>query len=147
MKSVINKYLKIIYWKIKQTNTIKQNYILTNKKHVFLQSDQKSFYGITDKQVNIYLRKIGFTDIIDGYACEKGDNIVLKAGYFRMMVSALTEKEQLISQPSSLEEKHWTELNTMRQKQNKTIFIFASREHVHPSLLKKIGRNNMVPQT
>lgn len=62
-----------------------------------------------------------------------------------MMVSAPTDKEQLIRQPSSMEEKHWTELNTMRQKQNKTIFIFVSREHVHPSLLKKIGRNNLVP--
>lgn len=34
---------------------------------IFIYSDHDSFYGLTGKQVNIYIRKIGFTDIIDQF--------------------------------------------------------------------------------
>lgn len=103
------------------------------------------FFGISDYQINGFLKKIGFTDIPPGYACEKGDTIVLKAGYFRLLISAPADKEQLVRVPSSMTDDDWTTLNRLRQNSRKTIFVFCSREYVHPSLLKTMGRNNLVP--
>lgn len=60
--------------------------------------------------------KIGFTKVPPGYSCEKGDTIVLKAGYFRLRISAPADKEQLVRVPSSMTDDDWNTLNRLTSK-------------------------------
>lgn len=62
-----------------------------------------------------------------------------------MLVTAPTDKKPGYYFPSSMMDSDWEELNTQRQRKNKTIFIFCSREFVKPSIANHVGGNNLVP--
>lgn len=100
------------------------------------------FRGLNDFQINQYLAKTGFEDIGVGYAAMKGNTVVIKSGYIRLLV---TPDHKHYAIPNSMTKKDWDLINHHRTKLQKKILVFVTREHVMKKFIRKRRRNASIP--
>lgn len=98
-------------------------------------------FGINDRQVNAYLKKIGFKDIGSGYAAILGDTIVLKSGYIRMFLSPKLDHYAI---PSSMTATDWDLLKKYRQN-GYELLLFVSREFGNSEWVQTLKKNCEIP--
>lgn len=106
-----------------------------------MQEDLLTCHGLNDFQVNGFLAKTGFRDVMKGYACVKGNAVVLKSGYFRLLITPDFKHHAM---PSSMTKADWIRLNRFRQ-WNMDVFIFVTREYCVPSFVKTLKGNSPIP--
>lgn len=97
--------------------------------------------GLNDFQINAFLSKTGFKDVVKGYCCRKGDLVVLKSGYTRLM---LTRDFKHYAMPSSMTDKDWKQISLYRQ-HGVDIAIFITREYLQKKFIEERKRNAPIP--
>lgn len=100
------------------------------------------FYALGTKEKNTLYPTTAY--IQKGTTCITAC-VVVKAGYFRILLTASTYKKPGYYFPSSMMDSDWEELNTKRQRNDKTIFIFGSTEFVKLLIANHVGGNSLVP--
>lgn len=98
--------------------------------------------GYSDFQINHYLSQVGFKDIGAGYAAIKGDVIMVKSGYVRLLVTPDLKHHSI---PNSMKPGDWAVINSFRTLCQKKLVVFVTREYVFPKFVKKRRRNAPIP--
>ncbi len=98
-------------------------------------------HGLNDFQVNGYLTKRGYKDIMNGWACVKGNTVTLKSGFIRLLVTRNHKNHSILC---SMTEKEWKRLNLFRQ-WGMDVFLFITREYCVKKFVEKRRGNAPIP--